>query len=69
MANSVAISIRPAAGPDDIATVRRLFARYGEYLAANPAGAANLRIQEYDGEFATLPGQYVAHGGALLLSG
>jgi len=62
------ILIREAAGAEDIAIVRRLFAHYGEYLAANPAGAANICIENYERELDSLPGPYAPPGGVLLLA-
>ena len=53
---------------DEVATVRELMQAYGAYLAANPAGAANICIQNYDRELDGLPGQYVAPDGAMFLA-
>ena len=54
------IVVREAAGEDDIAAVRRMLHAYGEYLAANPTGAANICIEGYAQELERLPGQYFA---------
>jgi GNAT superfamily N-acetyltransferase len=62
------IVIRPANGRDDIALIRHLFANYGAYLAANPTGAANICIQNYERELDSLPGPYAPPGGVLLLA-
>jgi len=68
MTTSPVAEIRLAAGPEDIAAIRHLFARYGEHLAANPTGAANICIPDYDRELAELPGPYAPPGGALFLA-
>ncbi len=60
--------IREAIDATDIATVRALMAEYGDYLAANPAGAAKICIQGYREELESLPGHYAAPGGAMLLA-
>jgi N-acetylglutamate synthase-like GNAT family acetyltransferase len=52
------IVVREAVGADDIAAVRRLLRGYGDYLAANPAGAANICIEGYEQELEGLPGLY-----------
>ena len=39
------IVVREAVGADDVAVVRSLMQAYGEYLAANPTGAANMCLQ------------------------
>jgi GNAT superfamily N-acetyltransferase len=62
------ISIREAVGAGEVEVARGLMRAYGEYLAANPAGAANICIQNYDRELAGLPGQYQAPDGVLLLA-
>jgi hypothetical protein len=49
------IVVREAVGADDIAAVRRLLQAYGEYLAANPSGAANICIEGYAQELERLP--------------
>ncbi len=53
------ISIQPA-GSADIPIVQALFLEYGEYLAHNPTGAANICIENFDRELATLPAPYFA---------
>lgn len=61
-------TIRAIADASDIATIRALMAEYGDYLAANPAGATNICIQGYREELEALPGPYAPPGGALLLA-
>ncbi|HEX4578043.1 MAG TPA: GNAT family N-acetyltransferase [Edaphobacter sp.] len=56
----VEIVVREAVSADDIATVRMLLQGYGEYLAANPTGAANICIEGYAQELARLPEPYFA---------
>jgi hypothetical protein len=56
----VEIVVREAVGADDIAAVRTLLRAYGDYLAANPAGAANICIQGYGEELERLPEPYFA---------
>ncbi len=53
------IVVREAVDVDDIAAVRCLMRGYGEYLAANPAGAANICLDGYREELEGLPGKYV----------
>jgi GNAT superfamily N-acetyltransferase len=53
------IVIRPAAGEDDIATVRCLMQAYGEYLGDNPSGAANICLEGYARELESLPSGYI----------
>ena len=62
------ILIREAVGAAEVEVTRGLMRAYGEYLAANPAGAANICLQNYDRELAGLPGQYQAPDGVLLLA-
>jgi GNAT superfamily N-acetyltransferase len=52
------IVVREAVGAGDIAAVRRLLQRYGEYLGANPAGAANICIEGYAQELDGLTDKY-----------
>jgi hypothetical protein len=52
------ILVREAVGAADVATVRGLMRAYGEYLAANPAGAANICLDGYAQELEGLPGPY-----------
>ena len=54
------IVVREAVGDDDIAAVRALLRDYGEYLAAHPAGAANICIEGYGQELEGLPKPYFA---------
>jgi GNAT superfamily N-acetyltransferase len=54
------ILVREAAGAGDVASVRLLMRAYGEYLGANPTGAANICIQGYAQELEGLPGPYAA---------
>jgi GNAT superfamily N-acetyltransferase len=53
------IVMREAVDVDDIAAVRCLMEAYGEHLAANPAGAANICLEGYREELEGLPGGYV----------
>lgn len=53
------IVIRPAIGQDDVATVRTLMQAYGEYLAHNPGGAANICLDGYARELEKLPAGYI----------
>jgi GNAT superfamily N-acetyltransferase len=52
------IVVREAVEADDIAAVRRLMQAYGEHLASNPAGAANICLEGYKQELDGLPGEY-----------
>ena len=52
------IVVREAVGAGEIAAVRRLLHGYGEYLAANPAGAANICIEGYAQELEQLTDKY-----------
>jgi len=52
------IVVREAVGADDVAAVRTLLRAYGDYLAANPAGAANICLEGYAAELEGLPGPY-----------
>jgi ribosomal protein S18 acetylase RimI-like enzyme len=52
------IVVRRAVEGDDVAVVRRLMRGYGDYLASNPAGAANICLEGYEQELAGLPGDY-----------
>jgi hypothetical protein len=54
------IVVREAVGADDVAVVRALLRAYGEYLAANPTGAANICIEGYERELEGLPEPYFA---------
>ena len=54
------IVVREAVGADDVATVRGLMQAYGDYLAANPTGAANICLEGYAQELEGLPGPYFA---------
>jgi GNAT superfamily N-acetyltransferase len=62
------ILVREAVGAGEIEVARGLMRAYGEYLGANPAGAASICLQNYDRELAGLPGQYQAPDGVLLLA-
>src|SRR5258708_38023881 len=53
------IAIRPAAGEEDIATVRRLLPAYAQYLESNPGGAANICLEGYAQELESLPEGYI----------
>jgi GNAT superfamily N-acetyltransferase len=53
------IVVREAVGEADVALVRGLMAAYGAYLAANPAGAANICLEGYERELDGLPEPYV----------
>ena len=52
------IVVREAVEAGDVAAVRRLLDGYGEYLAANPAGAANICIEGYAQELDRLADKY-----------
>jgi GNAT superfamily N-acetyltransferase len=52
------IVVREVVGVGDVAAVRRLLQGYGEYLAANPAGAANICIEGYAQELEELMDKY-----------
>ncbi len=52
------ILVREAVGAGDVEAVRRLLRGYGEYLAANPAGAANICIDGYAEELERLSEKY-----------
>jgi GNAT superfamily N-acetyltransferase len=62
------ILVREAVGAGEVEVARELMWAYGEYLGANPAGAASICLQNYDRELAGLPGQYQAPNGVLLLA-
>jgi len=62
------IAVRTASGAADLEIVRLLMREYGDYLAANPTGAANICLPSYDRELAELPGPYAPPGGVLLLA-
>src|ERR1700738_2025663 len=62
------IVVREAVGVEEIGVVRELMRAYGAHLASNPAGAANICIENYDRELEGLPGQYRAPEGVLLLA-
>jgi len=61
------IVVREAAD-SEMEVVRALMRAYGAYLAANPAGAANICIENYERELEGLPGQYSRPEGILLLA-
>jgi hypothetical protein len=52
------IVVREAVGAEDVAAVRMLLRGYGDYLAANPAGSANICLEGYEQELEGLPGPY-----------
>jgi GNAT superfamily N-acetyltransferase len=52
------IVIRKAQGDEDISIVRRLMREYGQHLANNPSGAANICLTGYENELARLPEGY-----------
>jgi len=62
------IVIREAVGAAEVESVRELMRAYAAYLGANPSGAANICIENYERELAGLPGQYCAPEGVLLLA-
>jgi ribosomal protein S18 acetylase RimI-like enzyme len=57
-----AVEIRPAAGPEDMATLRDLFIEYQAWLRVD------LCFQDFETELATLPGAYAPPQGALWLA-
>jgi len=62
------IVVREAVGAAEVEVVRGLMRAYGAYLGANPTGAANICIENYERELAGLPGQYQAPEGVLLVA-
>jgi GNAT superfamily N-acetyltransferase len=62
------ISIHQAETEADIIKTRDLFRAYAAHLAANPSGAANICIEGFEQEIATLPGPYAAPDGLILLA-
>ena len=56
------ITLRPASGPADIATVRDLFEEYQRQIGVD------LCFQGFQAELAGLPGEYAPPGGALWLA-
>jgi len=62
------VIVREATGEQEIEVVRSLMRAYGQYLASNPSGAANICLENYERELANLPGGYGPPGGTLLLA-
>ncbi|SFU88238.1 L-amino acid N-acyltransferase YncA [Paenacidovorax caeni] len=62
MMDNPAIAIRPARFPDDLDTVVAIFQEY----VRSPQ--ADLGFQDYEAEFAALPGKYAAPDGQVLLA-
>ncbi|HEV2539319.1 MAG TPA: GNAT family N-acetyltransferase [Frateuria sp.] len=62
MPASLAIDIAPARLPDDLATVRALFAEYIGQVGVD------LSFQDVDAELAQLPGKYAPPRGVILLA-
>jgi len=56
------VTIRPLAGPTDVANAKALFAEYAASLGID------LAFQAFDAELASLPGAYVPPAGTLLLA-
>lgn len=63
-----ALSIRTAQWPRDDEVARTLLRNYAAYLAASPAGAANICIVNYEHELATLAETWSEPNGVLLLA-
>jgi ribosomal protein S18 acetylase RimI-like enzyme len=59
----MALVLKPADGPGDLAAVRTLFREYA-LLTVN----VDLCLQDFESELAGLPGRYGAPGGVLLLA-
>ncbi len=57
-----AVELRPAAGPEDMATLRALFLEYRDWLQVD------LCFQDFETELATLPGGYAAPKGGLWIA-
>lgn len=51
-------TIRACSGEDDISAARFLMREYGDYLANNPSGAANICLTGYEQELERLPQGY-----------
>jgi ribosomal protein S18 acetylase RimI-like enzyme len=56
------VQIIPAISPDSIATVRKLFREYENFLGVD------LRFQDFETELAALPGKYAPPRGTILLA-
>lgn len=54
------IIVREARGDNDIASARQLMRDYGDHLANNPSGAANICLTGYEQELERLPQGYAA---------
>jgi GNAT superfamily N-acetyltransferase len=54
------VTIREARGDKDIAAARHLMREYGDHLADNPSGAANICLTNYEQELENLPEGYTA---------
>ncbi len=57
-----AVELRPAAGPEDMATLRSLFLEYRDWLQVD------LCFQDFETELATLPGGYAPPKGGLWIA-
>ena len=62
MANPVRFRLVQADTPELVAAAREIFREYADSLSID------LCFQDFDAELATLPGEYVPPGGALLLA-
>jgi len=62
----MAISLRYAVSPVDLALAREIFAEYGASITT--AAGCSLQHQGFDGELASLPGKYAAPRGCIVLA-